>query len=149
MKQTPSDKIATGLGTEGRSSEASGATATAAATATANRGRLEQAGGGDSAGVRRWELASAEAAEGFPADGGGDGGEGERGENGAGGDSLLSPISGQNRAAGRDGGRRGWARVQPRSVEVRPWPLGVWAVGVAVDAGSGRLVSACSDGRMR
>lgn len=149
MRRTPSDKIAAGSGTRRRSSGASGATATAAATATANRGRLEQAGGGDSAEVGRWELASAGAAEVFPGDGGGEGEEGERGGNVAGGDSSLSPLSGQNRVAGREGGRRGWARAQPRCVEVRPWPLGVWAVGVAVDAGSGRLVSACSDGRMR
>ncbi|CAN0398065.1 unnamed protein product, partial [Ectocarpus sp. 8 AP-2014] len=36
-----------------------------------------------------------------------------------------------------------------RCVGVRPWPVGAWAVGVAANAGSGRLVSACSDGRMR
>lgn len=148
VKRAPSGKTAAGSGTEGGSSGASGAAARAAATVMANRGRLEQAGGGDSAEVRRWELASAEVAEGFP-EGGGGGREGERGDNGVGGDSSLSSISGPNRAAGREGVRRGRERAQPRWVEVRPWPLGVWAVGVAVDAGGGRLVSACSDGCMR
>ncbi|CAM9138553.1 unnamed protein product [Ectocarpus sp. 4 AP-2014] len=36
-----------------------------------------------------------------------------------------------------------------RCVGVRPWLVGAWAIGVAANAGSGRLVSACSDGRMR
>ncbi|CAB1118693.1 unnamed protein product [Ectocarpus sp. CCAP 1310/34] len=45
------------------------------------------------------------------------------------------------------GGRVAAGRA--RYVGVRPWPVGIWAVGVAANAGSGRLVSACSDGRMR
>lgn len=49
---------------------------------------------------------------------------------------------------GREGGDRDW-QTRPRCVGIRPWPTGVWALGVIVDAGRGRVVSACSDRRVR
>lgn len=47
-----------------------------------------------------------------------------------------------------EGGDRDW-QTRPRCVGVRPWPTGVWALGVIVDAGRGRVVSSCSDRRVR
>lgn len=93
---------------------------------------------GATQGAGRWGLASLDFAEPelLQLEGERDSGRPERGHG--------SPAEESHR---RDG-RRPRAR-RPRCVSVRPWPPGVWAVGVAVEAGSGRLVSACSDGRLR
>lgn len=54
---------------------------------------------------------------------------------------------GNGELVGREGDRD--RQTRPRCVGVRPWPTGVWAIGVIVDAGRGRVVSACSDRRIR
>lgn len=51
--------------------------------------------------------------------------------------------------AGEAAERRLSRARRPRDASVRPWAAGVWAVGATVNAGSGRMVFACSDGRMR
>lgn len=94
-------------------------------------------------GVLRWGLASVEAAEGLTG-----GAEicGQSEDDGAG---QLASTNNEEQAVSRGTAGARPRQQRPQCVRVRRWPMGVWAVGVTVDPGRGRLVSACSDGRLR
>eukprot|EP00752_Nemacystus_decipiens_P007104 g6366.t1 len=118
-------------------------------------GGLILATAAEGAAPKLWDLRLARRSQGWilaseAASAVGVGGAGERGREssgGAAGNQAEAPDGPRPGNAHVGGGARGGTRGRGR--EVRPWPAGAWAVGVAVDARSGRLVSACSDGRMR
>ncbi|CAN0114123.1 unnamed protein product [Ectocarpus sp. 6 AP-2014] len=82
--------------------------------------------------------------------GGGRGGSATAAETAAAAGAAAAGSTRQEGSANDADDRGGRVKAgRARCVGVRPWPVGAWALGVAANAGSGRLISACSDGCMR